>query len=100
MDGRMTVSAAGVERRFHVARRECALDGLAAPAMMSGMTLQAKKWLPCRQQRCVGSTVRLVTVAAVFGHVGMFKNERPLIFHVATGAHRLDRRLLDKELLR
>lgn len=43
--------------------------------------------------------MRLVTVGAVLGHIGMFKNKGSLIFHMATGAHRLGRRPLDERLL-
>lgn len=66
---------------------------------MSGMTLHAQEGLSRRQQLIVRGPVRVVAIGTVFGHIGMLIDERSLILHVATGAHRLDRLLFKEPFL-
>ena len=53
---------------------------------MAGMALHTEEWLGHFQQRFIGRTVGPVAVSALFSNIGVFVNERSLVFHVATGA--------------
>ena len=57
---------------------------------MAAVTLQAKERLRRVQQRIVYRPVRCMTVPAVFCNVGMFKDKRPLLFHVTAGTGLFD----------
>ena len=85
VNGRMTIGAAGEHRLLHLR----AAEGAQVGTMMSGVALQAQERLADGQQLVVRRAVRPVAVAAVLGDIGVFVDERSLVFHMTAGADRL-----------
>lgn len=89
MNGGMAIGAPVVESFFEgtgIAACRMLQGGGHEPAVMAGMALHAEEGLRRREQRIVGGAVCPMAVGAVFRHIGVLKDERPLFLHMASGA--------------